>query len=271
MNAVSLWVPRRPATVGRSTQVSPGARRQQGTFHVAAINAPGHGDRPRSAHDEHDIAELRRAHAAAEPAGPIVVPRNARLAELAVPPTQRRTTGLPVPGTPLGAPCSASSAQSLLRAHGLPNLAARNIAMIDAVTDLPPIVVSDLFAATRRMPVSDVSGGLRGLGTDQVIDGQLREERRIPLLRPLLAEAAGRTDVRPGTPLGPHHLHEQTDPAAAKSVKVTGDLLRMGDLLDGIAGLVDTGEDHQPGEFRQRRQLRHVNAVADYFVVSTIS
>ncbi|MFD9320135.1 alpha/beta hydrolase [Streptomyces sp. NPDC060053] len=54
-------------------------------FHVAVIDAPGHGDRPRSAHDEREIAELRKAQAAGEPEAPIVVPYNARLAELAVP------------------------------------------------------------------------------------------------------------------------------------------------------------------------------------------
>ncbi|MFJ9862906.1 alpha/beta hydrolase [Streptomyces sp. NPDC101165] len=54
-------------------------------FHVAVIDAPGHGDRPRSAHDEQDIAALRKAQAAGEPEGPIVVPYDARPAELAVP------------------------------------------------------------------------------------------------------------------------------------------------------------------------------------------
>ncbi|MGK4584214.1 alpha/beta hydrolase [Kitasatospora sp. HPMI-4] len=54
-------------------------------FHVAVIDAPGHGDRPRTEHDEQDIAELRKAQAAGEPEGPIVVRYNARLAEVAVP------------------------------------------------------------------------------------------------------------------------------------------------------------------------------------------
>ncbi|MFI2607821.1 alpha/beta hydrolase [Kitasatospora sp. NPDC018619] len=54
-------------------------------FHVAVIDAPGHGERPRSAQDEADVAELRRAQAAGAPLGPVVVPFNARLAELAVP------------------------------------------------------------------------------------------------------------------------------------------------------------------------------------------
>lgn len=53
-------------------------------FHVAVIDAPGHGDRPRTAHDEQDIAELRKAQATGTQ-GPVVVRYNARLAELAVP------------------------------------------------------------------------------------------------------------------------------------------------------------------------------------------
>ena len=32
-----------------------------------------------------------------------------------------------------------------MQQHGLPTLAARNTAMIEAVSELPPIVVSDLF------------------------------------------------------------------------------------------------------------------------------
>ncbi|MYS21429.1 hypothetical protein GA0115240_13075 [Streptomyces sp. DvalAA-14] len=54
-------------------------------FHVAVIDTPGHGDRPRTAHDEREIAELYRARAAGEPEGPVVVRYNAYLAELAVP------------------------------------------------------------------------------------------------------------------------------------------------------------------------------------------
>jgi len=54
-------------------------------FHVAAVDAPGHGDRPRTAHDDQEIADLFRARAAGEPEGPIVVRYNAYLAELAVP------------------------------------------------------------------------------------------------------------------------------------------------------------------------------------------
>ncbi|MFD8134562.1 alpha/beta fold hydrolase, partial [Streptomyces mirabilis] len=63
-------------------------------FHVAVIDAPGHGDRPRTAHDEAEIAELFRARAACEPEGPIVVRYNDHLAELAVPEYQATLNAL---------------------------------------------------------------------------------------------------------------------------------------------------------------------------------
>jgi len=68
-----------PAMAGRARLLVTGG------FHVAVIDAPGHGDRPRTAHDEREIAELYRARAAGEPEGPIVVRYNAYLAQLAVP------------------------------------------------------------------------------------------------------------------------------------------------------------------------------------------
>jgi pimeloyl-ACP methyl ester carboxylesterase len=69
-----------PAMAGRAQRLVTGRG-----FHVAVIDAPGHGDRPRTAHDEQEIAELSRARAAGEPVGPIVVRYNDHLAELAVP------------------------------------------------------------------------------------------------------------------------------------------------------------------------------------------
>ncbi|HEX6500625.1 MAG TPA: alpha/beta hydrolase [Micromonosporaceae bacterium] len=54
-------------------------------YHVAVIDAPGHGDRPRTAHDEQEIAALYRARAMGDPEGPVVVRYNAHLAERAVP------------------------------------------------------------------------------------------------------------------------------------------------------------------------------------------
>jgi dienelactone hydrolase len=69
-----------PAMAGRAHRLVTG-----GAFHVAVIDAPGHGGRPRTAHDEREIDVMRRAMAAGEPVGPIVVRYNAHLAERAVP------------------------------------------------------------------------------------------------------------------------------------------------------------------------------------------
>lgn len=43
---------------------------------------------------------------------------------------------------------------NMLNRHGLPSLAARNAAMIEAVTALPPIVVSDLFGVSASTTVA---------------------------------------------------------------------------------------------------------------------
>jgi len=69
-----------PAMTGRAQRLVTGCG-----FHVAAIDAPGHGSRPRTAHDEQEIAAMQRAMVAGEPVGPIVVRYNAHLAERAVP------------------------------------------------------------------------------------------------------------------------------------------------------------------------------------------
>lgn len=54
-------------------------------FSVAAIDAPGHGDRPRSAEDQEWVAAMLRARDAGESIAPIVAEFNASLAERAVP------------------------------------------------------------------------------------------------------------------------------------------------------------------------------------------
>lgn len=54
-------------------------------FTVAAIDAPGHGDRPRTAQDDQARDALLRARAAGEPIDPIVAEYNTALAERAVP------------------------------------------------------------------------------------------------------------------------------------------------------------------------------------------
>jgi len=54
-------------------------------FAVAAIDVPGHGDRPRTGEDQRFAAEVRERVAAGEPIGPLVAGHNAALAALAVP------------------------------------------------------------------------------------------------------------------------------------------------------------------------------------------
>jgi hypothetical protein len=53
--------------------------------HVAAIDAPGHGDRPRSGQDQAWVDAMLRARDAGEPLAPIIAPFNGSLAERAVP------------------------------------------------------------------------------------------------------------------------------------------------------------------------------------------
>ncbi|MFF9641849.1 alpha/beta hydrolase family protein [Kitasatospora aureofaciens] len=69
-----------PAMSGRAAHLVRGCG-----YHVAVLDAPGHGDRPRTEHDEREIAALFAARAAGEPEGPIVVRYNDHLAKLAVP------------------------------------------------------------------------------------------------------------------------------------------------------------------------------------------
>jgi pimeloyl-ACP methyl ester carboxylesterase len=54
-------------------------------FAVAAIDAPGHGDRPRTEQDERIMADIRERMAAGEPIGPQIARDNAGRAARAVP------------------------------------------------------------------------------------------------------------------------------------------------------------------------------------------
>lgn len=56
-----------------------------GGFAVAAIDAPGHGDRPRTAADEAAAVRIRQAVASGGPVAPLVAGHNAALAARAVP------------------------------------------------------------------------------------------------------------------------------------------------------------------------------------------
>jgi len=53
--------------------------------HVAAIDAPGHGDRVRSHQDQQWVEEMLRARETGEPLAPIIAPFNCSLAQRAVP------------------------------------------------------------------------------------------------------------------------------------------------------------------------------------------
>jgi pimeloyl-ACP methyl ester carboxylesterase len=69
-----------PAMAGRARRLV-----LDGGFTVATLDAPGHGDRPRTQTDLHEVAELLRARAAGEPEGPVVERYNADIATRAVP------------------------------------------------------------------------------------------------------------------------------------------------------------------------------------------
>jgi pimeloyl-ACP methyl ester carboxylesterase len=71
---------RAPGIVGRARRFVTGCG-----FHAAAIDAPGHGDRPRTAEDEEQVAVLRQAQAAGGPIGPAVAGLHLALAARAVP------------------------------------------------------------------------------------------------------------------------------------------------------------------------------------------
>ncbi|WP_327634620.1 dienelactone hydrolase family protein [Kribbella sp. NBC_00482] len=94
-----LWspaAPSQPAPVillghggGRDAKALPMVGRAQRLvaegFHAVAIDAPGHGERPRTALDDEQIAAMQEAMSTGVPVGPIVVPYNLHLAERAVP------------------------------------------------------------------------------------------------------------------------------------------------------------------------------------------
>ena len=71
---------RAPGVVARAQRLVTGCG-----FAAAAIDMPGHGDRPRMAEDEQQVAAMRQARAAGAPLGPIITAYNAQLAARAVP------------------------------------------------------------------------------------------------------------------------------------------------------------------------------------------
>jgi hypothetical protein len=120
-------------------------------FHVAAIDAPGHGDRARSQEDQQWVEAMVGARQAGEPLAPIIAPFNRSLAERAVP--EWRTTidalqSLPEIGTdaPVG-----YSGMTLASAIGIP-LAVADSRIRAAI--LGGVFVYDaLLVAARRVTI----------------------------------------------------------------------------------------------------------------------
>ncbi len=71
---------------------------------------------------------------------------------------------------------------------------------------------------------------LQDAGADQIIDGQLRDQRCISPLRTLPGQTAWRPDVGPRISLGAGQFHEEADQAVAEHVELTGDPLGDADL-----------------------------------------
>ena len=119
-----------PAMAGRARRIVTSCG-----YSAAAIDAPGHGGRPRTAYDEQETAALQAARAAGQPESPIVVRYNARLAQRAVPEWQAALdalqelpeigTGGPVGywgltmGTAIGVPLTAADPRIIAAVFGL--------------------------------------------------------------------------------------------------------------------------------------------------------
>jgi pimeloyl-ACP methyl ester carboxylesterase len=93
-------------------------------FAAVSIDAPGHGDRPRTAADEQFVARLRELMAAGQPVGPYVARHNAELAARAVPEWQSVLDALPAGGHPAEGRSVGYWGVSLGTAIGLPLVAA---------------------------------------------------------------------------------------------------------------------------------------------------
>lgn len=120
-------------------------------FHVVAIDAPGHGDRPRSAQDQTWVDAIHAARAAGEPLDPVLEPFYASLAERAVPEwraTLDALAGLPEIDLRPGV---GYSGMTLASAIGLPLVAAETRVRAAVLGGVPRN--ESLLAAARRITV----------------------------------------------------------------------------------------------------------------------
>lgn len=120
-------------------------------FSVAAIDAPGHGDRPRDAADQRWVDAMLRARAAGEPMGGIIAEFNGSLADRAVPEwraTLGALLGLPEIGgdVPVG-----YSGMTLASAIGIPLVVAEP--RITAAIFGGVFVYDALVEAARRITI----------------------------------------------------------------------------------------------------------------------
>lgn len=89
-------------------------------FSVAAIDSPGHGERPRSARDQQWVTRMLQARESGRPMGPIIAEYNRSLAERAVPEWQGTIDALQeLPEIGVDAPIGYSG-MTLASAIGLP-------------------------------------------------------------------------------------------------------------------------------------------------------
>lgn len=120
-------------------------------FHAAAIDAPGHGDRPRSTKDQRWVDEMLAARAAGESLAPSITAYNGSLAERAVPEWQATIDALQqVPEIGTDAPIGYQG-MTLASAIGIPLAAAD--ARIRAAIFGGVFVYEALLAAARRVTI----------------------------------------------------------------------------------------------------------------------
>jgi dienelactone hydrolase len=122
-------------------------------FAAAAIDAPGHGGRPRTVADEQQVAAIRQGREAGEPLGPVVARNNAQLAVQAVPEWQATLDALQnLPEIGAEAPIGYGGGITLGTAIGIP-LTAIEPRITAAIFGAGFVVHESVIEAARRVTV----------------------------------------------------------------------------------------------------------------------